>query len=99
MPGLQSHGDKKSSGMTRFVGRLLNSDGAAPLAGFRVRAFDVGTGKTRKDLGHDFTSAKGLFTIVYTEPRKPRPGKPGVKAERRFVLEIRSQDGTQHHTT
>jgi hypothetical protein len=74
----------------RFVGRLVNEEGGAPLAGLIVQGFDLDAGEVPKNLGQDVTSTAGLFALLYHVPKSE-----GDQPQRKLRLEITLDPQTQ----
>lgn len=80
----------------RLVGRLLNEDTAAPLGGFRVKAFDLDADPEPQDLGEHLTDGRGYFAVVYFTPAETQKGEAETAPqERKIEFHVLNPDGEE----
>lgn len=101
-PG-NGNGDSELPTSLVLKGRLVAAGTSEALAGYRVRGFEVESGKKAADLGFDVTSRDGFFSLRYsrrvTPPTAKSPGQSTSTPPRRFALHIWNPGGEKIHET
>lgn len=75
-----------------FFGRLIDKETKEPIAGLLVKALDLEAGEEPLPLGYAFSNEQGLFSLVFTIPKKDQ-----TPESRRLKLIVSTPKGDQVH--